>query len=92
VDLATGDRKWRDGHYGHGQLLLVGDTLLVTTETGELALVEATSTAFHELSRLPAALTGKTWNNPALSGRHLLIRNAQEAACYELPLRADAAR
>ena len=30
---------------------------------------------------------GKTWNNPALAGTYLLVRNAQEAACYELPLR-----
>jgi hypothetical protein len=27
----------------------------------------------------------QTWNNPALSGRMLLVRNDQETACYELP-------
>ncbi len=43
------------------------------------------SEAFHELAKFQA-LEGKTWNNPALSGDLLLVRNAQEAACYELPL------
>lgn len=48
-------------------------------------LVEATPQRHHELTRF-AAIEGKTWNNPALSGRRLLVRNDQEAACYELPL------
>jgi hypothetical protein len=32
------------------------------------------------------AIDGKSWNTPALAGRYLLVRNAEEAACYELPL------
>ena len=30
------------------------------------------------------ALNSQTWNNLALSGNHLLLRNAEEAVCYEL--------
>jgi outer membrane protein assembly factor BamB len=85
LDLTTGDQKWKGGRYGHGQVLLVGDVLLVTTESGEVALVEAAPAKHRELARF-RALTGKTWNNPALTGRYLLVRNAQEAACFELPL------
>ena len=36
-----------------------------------------------ELSRFPA-LNGQTWNNLCLSGNNLLVRNAEEAACYEV--------
>jgi outer membrane protein assembly factor BamB len=85
VDLATGQRVWAGADYGHGQLLRVGNLLLITSETGEVALVELDFASFHELARFQA-LEGKTWNNPALSGNLLLVRNAQEAACYELPL------
>jgi outer membrane protein assembly factor BamB len=85
VELATGQRRWKRGRYGHGQLLLVDDLLLITTETGDVALVEASPKRFRELGRFEA-LAGKTWNNPALVGDYLLIRNAEEAACYELPL------
>jgi hypothetical protein len=30
-------------------------------------------------------LDGKSWSNPCLYGRYLLVRNAMEAACFELP-------
>lgn len=85
VDLESGERKWRKGRYGHGQIILVGDVILIQAESGDVALVEAAPRKHHELTRF-AALSGKTWNNPALSGRRLLVRNDQEAACYELPL------
>ena len=32
------------------------------------------------------ALSGKTWNNFALYGPYLVVRNAEEAAVYRLPL------
>jgi outer membrane protein assembly factor BamB len=40
------------------------------------------------LGSLPA-IDGQTWNNLCVSGHRLLVRNAEEAACYELPLRAE---
>ncbi len=36
VDVANGKRAWAGADYGHGQLLRVGDVLLVTTETARL--------------------------------------------------------
>lgn len=84
VEVATGQRRWKDGHYGHGQVILAGDLLIVQSETGEVALVEAKPDAFNELAKLPG-LSSKTWNVPVLSGRNLLVRNDREAACYQLP-------
>jgi outer membrane protein assembly factor BamB len=85
IDLATGERKWKDGRYGHGQVLLVGDLLLVQTENGSLALAEANPACFREVASLQA-LSSKTWNVPAVGGECLLVRNDQEAVCYKLPL------
>jgi outer membrane protein assembly factor BamB len=84
VDVETGERRWKGGRYGHGQIILAGDLLLVQAEDGDVFLVEAVADAHRELGRL-AALDGKTWNHPALAGRRLLVRNDREAACYELP-------
>ena len=85
VDLADGKRKWKNGRYGHGQLLLANDLLVILSEKGELLLVEATPERFAELAKIQA-IEGKTWNNPVLVGGRALVRNHLEMACYELPL------
>jgi outer membrane protein assembly factor BamB len=85
LDARTGERRWKGGRYGHGQLLRAGDLLLVLGERGSVALVEAAPRAFRELGSFQA-LEGKSWAHPALAGRHLVVRNDREAACFELPL------
>lgn len=92
IDLETGERVWKDGRYGHGQILGVDRLLLVLTEEGEVVLVEATpDVPDRELGRFQA-LEGKTWNNLALHGDVLLVRNSEEAAAYRLPLEERAPR
>ena len=89
VNLEQGNREWKEGRYGHGQILLVDDLLLIQAESGDVVLVEISPERPRERARFPA-LRGKTWNNPALLGDLLLVRNDQEAACYRLPLNASA--
>jgi outer membrane protein assembly factor BamB len=86
LDVDTGKLRWKDraAQYGHGQILLRGDLLVVLAETGELALVEATPEHFRELGRVQA-IEGKTWNNPTLAGRRIFVRNHIEMAAYDLP-------
>ena len=86
VDLENGQRRWKRGRYGQGQILAVGDLLLVQAESGEVAMVALSSNRFTELAKF-RAIEGQTWNNLCLYGDLLLVRNAQEAACYRLPTR-----
>lgn len=85
VNLEQGNREWREGRYGHGQILLVDDLLLIQAESGDVALVEISPEKPWERTRFKA-LKGKTWNNPVLVRDLLLVRNDQEAVCYQLPL------
>jgi outer membrane protein assembly factor BamB len=86
VDLKTGKHAWRGKRYGQGQILAVGDVLLVMTETaGDVVMVEATPEKFTELGKF-YALSGQTWNNLCLAGKYLLVRNSEEAACFEVAL------
>ncbi len=87
IDLEDGERQWKGGRYGAGQMLFFADQglLLVLTEKGELALVAASPDRFTELARFPA-IEGKTWSHPVLVGDTLLVRNAQEMAAFRLSL------
>jgi outer membrane protein assembly factor BamB len=85
LDLATGKRNWKKGHFGHGQVLLLPeqDLLLVMAESGEVILLVTDPKKLHEVSRFQA-LDGKTWNCPILAHGRLYIRNAEEMACYNV--------
>lgn len=85
VDVNTGERAWKGGRYGHGQILLRGKTIVVLSEKGMLALVEARPDKFVERAKLQA-IEGKTWNVPVLVGDVLLARNHLEMAAFKLPL------
>ena len=87
IDFETGERAWKRGRYGNGQVLLLADQgqLLVISEKGQLVLIKATPEKLTEIARHDI-FDGKTWNHPVLVGDRLYIRNAQEAACFKMPL------
>ncbi len=80
----AGSACWKKGRFGHGQILGVGDLLLALSEEGELHLLELNTEEFVHLDSVQV-LSGKTWNNLCIYGKRLLVRNAEEAACFELP-------
>ena len=84
LDVNTGERKWKGGRYGYGQVLLASGHLIVTNgDTGDLALVKASPDQYVELARF-SALQGQTWNYPAIADGRLLVRNANEMAAYDI--------
>jgi len=91
IDPMTGDRVWKRGRFGHGQLLLVGDMLLVQSEEGDLLLVEPTPEELRVKGEI-AILDTKAWNTMAISNNRLLMRNHKNAVCLELPVRATGSR
>jgi outer membrane protein assembly factor BamB len=96
IELETGKIRWkkrRTPEFGHGQIMLIGDAILVLSETGELALVAASPDEYRELASLQALDDANvTWNNPAFAPPYLLVRNNREAACYRLPLKTKPRR
>ena len=88
LDLKDGSQPWKEGRYGHGQGLLVGELFLLMAENGELILLQPTPEAPHELQSF-RVFHAKTWNPIALAGELLLVRNDQEAACVRLPVQGQ---
>lgn len=89
VELDTGKLVWslRD-KFGHGQLLLVGDHLVVHSEFGKLGIFPVKPEKPNWEIKVPT-IKGICWNTLALSGNRLLVRSDLEMACYELPLEKD---
>jgi outer membrane protein assembly factor BamB len=85
LELATGERVWKGGRYGNGQILLLADQdlLLVLSDRGDVALVEADPFSFAEIARF-SAIEGKTWNHPVIADGTLYVRNGEEMAAFRL--------
>ena len=86
VETKTFERQWKQrGRFGNGQVLLVGDKLLVHSESGTLYLVAADPSGYRELGKLKT-IKGICWNTMCLYKDRLLVRSEIEAACYQLPI------
>jgi outer membrane protein assembly factor BamB len=85
VEAKTLKKKWRRRGFGTGQLMLVGDKLLVHAETGRLFLVEASPEEYSELGAIDT-VDGTCWNTLAIFKDLVLVRSEKEAACFRIPI------
>ena len=83
LDVNTGERKWKEGRYGYGQIILAGSHLIVTSDQGGVALVKASPDKYTEVARF-LAVQGQTWNYPAIADGRLLVRNSNEMAAFDI--------
>ena len=86
LDVNTVERKWKEGRFGYGQIILTNGHLIVTSDQGEVALLKATPDKYTEVARF-SAVQGQTWNYPAIAGGRLLVRNSNEMAAYDISAR-----
>ena len=83
ISAETGEVKWSKRGFGKGSLILVGDKLLVLSDQGKLAIVEAVPDAYEEVGSVQA-ITGKSWTAPSFLDGKVFVRNLTEVACYSL--------
>ena len=86
LDVNTGERKWKEGRFGYGQIIVTNGHLIVTSDQGEVALIKATPDKYTEVARF-SAVQGQTWNYPAIASGRLLVRNSNEMAAYDLSVK-----
>jgi outer membrane protein assembly factor BamB len=88
IRVDDGERMWkenRNGRFGHGQILAVGEHILVSTEDGRCVLLQASPEKMNLLGEVPV-LEGTTWNPLAIVGDRVFLRNGQQAACLQVPI------
>jgi outer membrane protein assembly factor BamB len=83
VEVATGKEKWSKDGFGPGGVVLVGNNFLTLSDTGELALIEASPKGFKQLGKFQA-VRGKCWNTFAVSNGRVYLRSTQEGACLNV--------
>jgi outer membrane protein assembly factor BamB len=83
-----GKKMWKDGkngRFGHGQILLVDEHILVSAEDGRCVLLHASPDKLQILGEV-SVVEGVTWNPLSIVGDHVFMRNGVEAACLLVPL------
>ncbi|MCS7016503.1 MAG: PQQ-like beta-propeller repeat protein [Gemmatales bacterium] len=80
----TGQVMWKDRSVGKGSLVYADGLLFVLSETGVVALVEATPKHYRELARfkLPQRSDRPSWPHPILANGHLFIRDQDTIFCF----------
>ncbi len=89
IDFKTGKVVWSDKSVGKGAITYADGHFIVRSERaskGEIALVEATPTAYKEKGRfsLPDPSGKNTWAYPVVANGKLYIRNQGELYCYDV--------
>jgi outer membrane protein assembly factor BamB len=82
IEMETGLLKWSVPNFGQGGTILVDNTLLTLTETGDLVLSQPNPVAYTELARYPAftfttSNKGKCWNAPAVADGRIYARSTR---------------
>jgi hypothetical protein len=90
IELATGKTRWKNlTALGRGQILRVGDRLLLWGERGHLAAVEVNSEKLVPLARTEldpekGLLSYPAWTPPAISRGRIYLRNEKALRCLDL--------
>jgi outer membrane protein assembly factor BamB len=75
VDFQTGKPRWDQGGFGKGSVVLVDGRLIALGDHGELALIEASPTAYTEVSRCQVFDKDTlTWTVPTIANGRMYVR------------------
>jgi outer membrane protein assembly factor BamB len=85
ISAEDGTKRWKNGRFGFGQMLLLeaDNRIVVASEGGDLVLLETNPERLVELGRVTAS-PEKTWNHSIVAGQTLFFRNGAEAVAYQL--------
>lgn len=86
IELKTGKVVWENGCVGKGSVAYADGHVVVRSENGAVALVEATPEAYKEKGRFdpPSRSREKAWPHPVVFGGKLYIRDQDALVCFDV--------
>lgn len=85
VEIMTGKIIWEQQGFGMGTVIRVGKALVVLSDQGELALVDADSAGFRERARFQVLGGNDMWTPPTYANGLLYCRNQEgDLVCLRL--------
>jgi outer membrane protein assembly factor BamB len=85
VDIRTGQERWASDKLGKHTLIYADGHLIALNEDGDLMLVEATPSGYHEHGRMKTICQGpQCLSLPALAGGRLYLRDHHHVTCLDL--------
>jgi outer membrane protein assembly factor BamB len=86
LELKTGKLVWKDNSVGKGSVAYADGLLVVRSERGPVALVEATPDGYKEKGRFtpPDRTKRPAWSHPVITGQKLYLRDGDVLLSYDL--------
>jgi outer membrane protein assembly factor BamB len=84
INLRTFEPQWETRDLEKGCLICAEGHLLVLTQSGVLALVEATPEGYQKKAEAEVLSGDECWALPALAGSRLYLRDNKEIVCLDL--------
>ena len=85
LSAADGRTAWAQGNFGdYASLVLAGDQLVILSDSGDLAAVEATPLGYRPLGEQQVA-DSATWTHLVIAHGGMLVRDRKWLTCFDLP-------
>ncbi|HUG94127.1 MAG TPA: PQQ-binding-like beta-propeller repeat protein, partial [Planctomycetaceae bacterium] len=94
LELLTGNVKWRERSVGKGSVTSADGMIYLRSESGPVALVEATPDGYRENGRFdqPQRSGASAWPHPVVAAGRLFLRDQDLLLCYDVTDSRRAAR
>ena len=83
IEARTGNEQWKHRGYGKGALIFADGHLIVLSDSGRLALAQATPEGFKEEAGVQV-LSGRSWTMPTLANGRVFVRDMRKIVCLDL--------
>lgn len=86
LDFMTGDVLWQNRSVGKGSVVYADGMIIIRSENGPVALIEATPDAYRELGRFdqPQRSNRKAWAHPVVADGRLFLRDQDVLLVYDV--------